>query len=55
MKIKKRNQKLKDFRLVPDTAGKISNGIYIKNDNSELIIKFAWGKDLVYKPLSPKQ
>lgn len=48
---KKRNPQLKDFHLVEETAGKISNGVYMKNDGSEVIIKFAWGKDLHFRPL----
>ncbi len=48
-KIKK--SKYPDFRLIKDTAGKISNGVYIKNDGSEIIIAFAWGDDLRFRPL----
>jgi hypothetical protein len=49
----KKNKKSKypDFRLIKDTAGKISNGVYIKNDGSEIIIAFAWGDDLRFRPL----
>jgi len=47
----KKTKQLKEFHLVEDTAGKISNGVYIKDDGSEVIIKFAWGKSLHFKPL----
>ena len=50
-----RDKLLKDFKLVPETPGKICNGVYIKKDNSEIIIKFAWGgsleKDILHPPL----
>jgi len=42
MKRKSKNPELKDFRLIPKTAGVILGGIWIKNDNSELKIKIAW-------------
>ncbi len=48
---KKRNPKYEGFHLVEETAGKISNGVYVKDDGSEVIIAFAWGKDLHFKPL----
>ena len=46
------NPLLKDFRLIPETAGAILGGVWIKNDGSELKIKIAW-KDgfLHFKPL----
>lgn len=52
MKKKIKNPALKDFRLIPETAGAILGGIWIKNDNSELKIKIAW-KDgfLCFRPL----
>ncbi|MCF7836015.1 MAG: hypothetical protein K9M15_02745 [Candidatus Marinimicrobia bacterium] len=49
--MKKRNQQLKDFHLIENTAGKISNGVFVKDDGSEVIIKFAWGEDLHFLPL----
>jgi len=42
---------LKDFELIPNTAGVILNGIYIKKDKSELIIQMAWGGTLHFRPL----
>ena len=53
--MKKHNPLLKDFRLIPNTAGIITNGVYIKNDNSELRIRFAWGDDLVFRPLKDNE
>ena len=50
-KVKLRNPKLEGFHLVEDTAGKISNGVYVKDDGSEVIIRFAWGKNLHFRPL----
>jgi hypothetical protein len=55
MKNKKLERKcdpqLVGFRLVPETAGKISNGVYVKDDGSEVIIKWAWGGTLIFRPL----
>ena len=49
---KNNNPELKDFRLIPETAGAILGGIWIKNDNSELKIKIAWNDGfLVFRPL----
>ena len=49
---KKRKPLFIGFELVPETTGKICAGVYIKDDNSEIIIHFAWGRDLHYKPLN---
>jgi len=51
MKLKKR--KHNGFNLVKGTSGIILNGIYIKEDKSELIIDSSfWGdKNLHFKPL----
>ncbi len=48
---KKRKEKYIDFDLIPNTAGIITNGIYIKKDKSELIISLAWGGDYHFKPM----
>lgn len=37
-----RNPELIGFRLIPETAGAILGGIWIKEDGSELKIKIAW-------------
>jgi hypothetical protein len=52
---KKRNPKFEGYHLVENTAGKISNGVYIKDDSSEIIICFAWGDDLRFKPLKENE
>lgn len=44
--------RLKDFRLIPHTAGIIMDGIYVKNDNSEVIIRSAFGGQWHFKPLA---
>ena len=51
MKVERGSNKFSGFDLVPETAGKISNGVYIKKDKSEIIICFAWGDNLHYKPI----
>ena len=49
---KKRRKELIGFRLIPETAGAILGGIWIKEDGSELKIQIAW-KDgfLHFRPL----
>jgi hypothetical protein len=43
-KIKKKpDPQLEGFHLVPDSAGIILNGIFVKDDGSEIIIKSAFG------------
>lgn len=44
-----------DFELVPETSGKIVDSVWIKNDRTELIIKFSWGDDLHFKPLQDNE
>lgn len=51
MKKLKHNQKYMGFHLIDNTSGKISNGIYVKDDGREVIISFAWGKSLHFRPL----
>ena len=46
-----KDPQLKDFRLIPNSAGIILNGIFVKDDNSEIIIKSAFGGQWHYKPL----
>ena len=50
-RVKLRNPALEGFHLVENTAGKISNGVYVKDDGSEVLIRFAWGNDLRFRPL----
>ena len=52
---KKRDPQLEGFHLVPETAGKISNGVYVKDDGSEVIIKWAWGGTLIFRPLKEEE
>lgn len=47
-KLKRRHE---GFHLVPHTTGVISNGVFVKDDGSEVKICFAWGKDLIFRPL----
>lgn len=49
---RKRNPLLKDkdYELVPETAGKICNGVYKSKDGERLIIQFAWGDSLIFAP-----
>ena len=48
--MKKRNPNLIEWELVPETSGKITNGIYIHKDRQKLKIRFAWGDDLIFAP-----
>ena len=43
------------FHLVANTAGKVSNGVYVKDDDSEVIIRFAWGDDLHFRTLGENE
>jgi hypothetical protein len=43
--------KFKDYRLIPETAGKIMGGVYLHKDGNKLLIHFAWGDDLVFAPI----
>ena len=52
---KKLKQCYPDFDLVPETSGVISNGVYIKKDKSELIVAFAWGRNLHFRPLADNE
>lgn len=59
--MKKKHQKkikdpeLKDFHLVPDSTGIITNGIFVKDDGSEVIIKSAFGGQWHFKPLKDNE
>ena len=54
-KTKKQDPALKDFRLIPNSAGIILNGIFVKDDNSEIIIKSAFGGQWHFKPLEDNE
>lgn len=47
----KKKPKIEGFTLVPETTGKIVDSIWISDDGTELLIKFAWGKSLRFKPV----
>lgn len=52
MKRKKiKDKRLLDFHLIPNSSGIILNGIFVKNDNSEIIIKSAFGGQWHFRPL----
>ena len=39
------------FTLVPETTGKIIDSIWINDEKQVLIVKFASGGRLIYKPI----
>lgn len=52
---KKRKPQLEGFRLIPNSAGIILNGIFVKDDNSEMIIQSAFGGQWHFRPLKEKE
>jgi len=50
--IMKKKNKYPNFNLVENTTGVILNGVYVKDDFSEIIVSMAWGGDLHFKPES---
>lgn len=56
-KIKRNREELKDFHLVEHTTGVIIDGIWVKNDGMELIIRsgFFGDKFLHFKPLEENE
>lgn len=44
-----KNKYPKGFEMIPETAGKISNGIFINKKTCEIIVAFAWGGDYHFK------
>ena len=48
---KKRDPKLEGCRLIPNTAGIILDSIWIKEDNTEIKIKSAFGGEWNFRPL----
>lgn len=57
MKPKKKKPETKHagFRLIGGTAGHILNGIYLKDDKSEIKIELAWGGTYHFKPLNENE
>lgn len=49
----KKNKKVKfeGYDLIPETAGKITNGVYIRKDKEAIIVNFAWGGYLKFAPI----
>ena len=48
---KPKKSKYPGYHVVPETTGKIIDAIYISDDGSALVIDFAWGKALHFKPI----
>lgn len=55
MKKKRGENRIQNFRLIPNSAGIILNGIYLKNDGSEIIIISAFGGQWHFKPLEDNE
>ena len=52
---KKRGPQIAGFHLIPDSSGIILNGIFVKDDNSEIIIKSAFGGQWHFRPLQKNE
>ena len=52
---KKRNPTLAGFKLVPSSSGIILDSIWIKEDNTEIIIKSAFGGQWHFRPLKESE
>lgn len=50
-KKRKRNPTLEGFHLIPDSTGIILDSIWVKDDNSEIIIRSAFGGQWTFRPL----
>jgi hypothetical protein len=50
-KRKKRNPQLVGYHLVPDSTGIILDSIWIKDDNTEIKIRSAFGGEWNFRPL----
>lgn len=51
MKKQKKIRRFPDFHLVPNSSGIILDSIWVKNDNSEVIIVSAFGGQWHFRPL----
>lgn len=40
------------FKLVPGTIGKITDSIWHNEERQELMIRFATGQNLIFKPIT---
>ena len=47
---KRKALKYPNFNLVANTSGIILDGVYVKEDFSEIIVDMAWGGKLHFKP-----
>jgi len=47
----KKKNKYPDYDLVPATTGIIIDGVYLRKDKQAIIISFAWGEDLRFRPV----
>jgi hypothetical protein len=52
---KKHNLTLEGFHLIPETSGIILDSIWVKDDNSEIIIRSAFGGQWVFRPLKENE
>lgn len=52
---KKRDPKLEGYRLIPHSSGIILDSIWIKEDNSEIKIKSAFGGEWNFRPLNENE
>ena len=50
--MKKKKEKFKGFKFIEGTAGIILEGVFLKEDKSEVIIASAYGKHLHFKPMA---
>jgi|GEM_PF-7083642 hypothetical protein len=46
---RKSKKELKGFELLPKSSGIILNGIYLKEDRTEVIVQCAWGGNFHFK------
>lgn len=52
---KKKVKRFPNFHLVPHTSGIILDSIWVKDDNSEIIIVSAFGGQWHFRPLKEKE
>lgn len=48
---KKRVPTKEGFHLIPDTTGIILDSIWVKDDNTEIVIRSAFGGEWTFRPL----
>lgn len=52
MKKKKRNPALEGYHLIPNSSGIILDSIWVKDDNTEIKIRSAFGGEWNFRPLN---